>query len=86
MTFAWNKKSVHITSLLRSTNQEQFCVFFTFLRDKLVLDETPVYFDGEKYNLDGFRYSELKKHYSFLAKRFEQYIPTVMSLMSGHIL
>jgi hypothetical protein len=65
--------------------KQRLSVFFSFLSDKLPLDDTPVYFDGEEYNLDGHRYSELKKRYSLIAKRFEQFTPTVMSVISDNL-
>ena len=65
--------------------KQRFTIFFSFFDDLLRLDSTPVFHENRELVLGGLRYSDLKrKHYS-LAKQLEDYVPTVMSVISDSL-
>jgi hypothetical protein len=59
--------------------------FFSFLSGELRLDYTPVFVDGKKIDVGGFSYSELQLRSPHLARRFEDFTPTVMSVISDSL-
>lgn len=65
--------------------KQRLTIFFSFFEDKLNLDETIVYNDSEEIKLTGLTYSGLKIKYPALAKRFEEFVPTVMSVISDKL-
>src|SRR6266496_5655180 len=65
--------------------KQRLTTFFAFLSDELRLDNTPVYVDGQKIEVDGFSYPDLQRSYPAVARRFEEFIPTVMSVISDSL-
>lgn len=55
---------------------------FDFFEDKLPLGDTPVFAEGETYHLRGKTYSDLNRDYPRLARRVENFRPTVMSVIA----
>ena len=62
--------------------KQRLTIFFDFFGDSLKLDSTPVYYQGHELTLSAFTYSRLKERYPSLARRFDQHVPTVMSVIS----
>jgi len=56
--------------------------FFEFFEDKLPLGDTPVWFGKQEVTLTGLYLSNLRQQYPDLAIRFEDFRPTVMSVIS----
>jgi hypothetical protein len=65
--------------------KQRLTTFFAFLGDTLRLDDTPVYWQRERLNLNGFSYPELQYRYPGLARKFEEFTPTVMSVISDSL-
>jgi hypothetical protein len=65
--------------------KQRLSIFFSFLNDEIRLDQTPVFWDGEEINVDGLRYSDLKRNYPLLAKQFDEFLPTVMSIITDKL-
>lgn len=65
--------------------KQRLSIFFAFLNDKLSLDDTPVYQDENELTLSGLHYSDLTEEYPTLAQRFENFVPTVMSVMADKL-
>lgn len=65
--------------------KQRLTIFFAFFDNKLHLDNKPVYNDSEELRLTGLTYSDLKKEYPSLAKRFDEFVPTVMSVISDKL-
>ena len=65
--------------------KQRLTTFFAFLADELRLDDTPVFLDGKNVSVDGFSYIELQHRFPALARRFEEFVPTVMSVISDSL-
>jgi hypothetical protein len=65
--------------------KQRLTIFFAFFDDKLHLDNTPVYNDSQELNLAGLKYSDLKREYPSLAQRFDEFVPTIMSVISDKL-
>jgi len=65
--------------------KQRFMIFFDFLGDQLTLDSTPVQHLEQTLTLSGLTYSKLKQKHFLLAKEFEDYVPTVMSVISDNL-
>jgi uncharacterized protein DUF262 len=65
--------------------KQRLSIFFDFLNDGIALDETPIHFEGQELKLGGLRYSDLKLKHSKLVKRFEEFTPTVMSVITDKL-
>ena len=65
--------------------KQRLTTFFAFLADELRLDDTPVFLDGKNVSVDGFSYIELQHRFPVLARRFEDFVPTVMSVISDSL-
>ena len=65
--------------------KQRLTIFFEFLENKLQLDSTPIFLDGHELILGGQRYSDLKREHPSVAKQFEEFIPTVMSVISDNL-
>lgn len=65
--------------------KQRFQIFFDFFDNNLKLDATPVFHEGQELKLANLRYSDLKNDHFSLAKQFEDYIPTVMSVISDNL-
>lgn len=65
--------------------KQRLSIFFAFFRDKLELDKTPIQTDRGELSLTGLRYSDLHKRYPSLAGRFDDFTPTVMSVISDKL-
>jgi len=65
--------------------KQRFTIFFEFFDDQLSLDNTPVYYDGEELILTGLKYSDLKLRYPAVVKQFDEFVPTVMSVISDNL-
>lgn len=63
--------------------KQRLNIFFAFFEDRLRLDNRPVYFEGQELKLGGMRYSDLRATYPALANVFEDFVPTVMSVISN---
>lgn len=65
--------------------KQRFTIFFDFFDDKIKLDSTPVYFDNKEFVLAGLKYSDLQVKHFPIAKVFEDYVPTIMSVISDDL-
>jgi len=65
--------------------KQRLTIFFAFFDGKLHLDNTPVFHNSIEINLNGLRYPDLKGKHPSLAKVFEDFMPTVMSVISDRL-
>ncbi|WP_165802755.1 DUF262 domain-containing protein [Dehalogenimonas alkenigignens] len=65
--------------------KQRLSTIYSFFENKLQLDNTPVFFENKTIVLKGYTYDRLKEDYYYLAKRFEDYIPTVMSVITNNL-
>lgn len=63
--------------------KQRLSIFFAFFNDELELDQTAVYLkDESEVSLKDFKYSDLQAQYPSLAKQFDDFTPTVMSVIA----
>jgi len=62
--------------------KQRLSTIFDFFENNLVLDDTPIYTKGDYITLKGLRFSDLRKDYPLIAKRLEDYVPTVMGVVT----
>lgn len=65
--------------------KQRFTIFFDFFDGHLKLDATPVFHENRELILTGLKYADLKSKHFSLAKQFEDYVPTVMSVISDNL-
>lgn len=65
--------------------KQRLSIFFAFFSDSLSLDDTPVYQNDNELTLSGLHYSDLMAEYPALAQRFEDFVPTVMSVVADEL-
>ena len=65
--------------------KQRFSIFFDFFDGKISLDDSIIYSNNNELNLLGYLYADLKKEYPSLAMIFENYVPTVMSVISDDL-
>ena len=65
--------------------KQRLSIFFAFFSDKLSLDGTPIYQDDDELTLNGLHYSDLMSDHPALAQRFEDFVPTVMSVVADKL-
>src|ERR1051325_3565312 len=65
--------------------KQRLQIFFDFFDNELDLDATPVILGSESVRLAGLYYRDLKTRHSALARRFEDFVPTIMSVISDRM-
>lgn len=65
--------------------KQRLTIFFAFFDGKLRLGDTPIFYKGTELRLAGLSYSDLKSKQPLLAKQFEDFVPTVMSVISDQL-
>jgi hypothetical protein len=84
-TYVESSLNEHRTPFAVIDGKQRLTTFFAFLADELRLDDTPVYLEGQKVSVNGFSYVELQHRFPPLARRFEEFVPTVMSVISDSL-
>src|SRR6266480_2909301 len=62
--------------------KQRLLAFFDFFEDRLRLGSTDVQVEDQTISLPGLRYSDLKSKHPQLARRFDDFILTVMSVIA----
>lgn len=62
--------------------KQRLSTIFDFFEDALQLDDTPVYIHDEPISLKGKRFSDLRREFPMLARRVDEYMPTIMGVIT----
>ncbi len=62
--------------------KQRLLTFFEFFENRFRLGSTPIQIGDEDISLAGLRYSDLRAKYPKLARRFDDFVPTVMSVIA----
>lgn len=65
--------------------KQRLNIFFAFFNDKLTLDEKPIHQNSSELVLKGLSYSDLSAEHPVLARRVEEFVPAVMSVISDEL-
>jgi Protein of unknown function DUF262 len=65
--------------------KQRLKTIFDFFDGNLLLDDTPVFVGKEEFHFGGLSYNELKRRHAFAAQRVEDFVPTVMSVISDRL-
>lgn len=65
--------------------KQRLTSIFRFFDNNLVLDDTPVYYNEDEYNLNGMSFYDIKGKYPHLATIAEKYQLTIMSVFTDDL-